>query len=66
MFGKKNCKASGTILTKEDKFYLEECSKTNCEVKEMQKISYALVVGILIYAQVCTCPYIAHIIAILG
>ncbi|KAM6596766.1 hypothetical protein CsatA_007290 [Cannabis sativa] len=32
----------------------------------MQKIPYALAIGSLMYAQVCTCPDIAYIVGVLG
>ena len=52
-------------MVKEDKFSLEQYAKNILEEKEMQKISYASVVGSLMYAQVCTRLDIAYIIGIL-
>nr|KAJ0220159.1 hypothetical protein LSAT_V11C200069570 [Lactuca sativa] len=40
--------------------------KNDLEVKEMQKIPYASVVGSLMYAQVCTRPDISFIVGMLG
>ena len=53
-------------MAKGDKFSLNQCPKNDFEVKEMQKIPYASVVGSLMYAQVCTCLDIAYIVGMLG
>jgi len=55
-----------TPVAKSDKFNLTKYPKNNLEVKEMQKILYASAVGSLMYAQVCTRPYIAFIVGMLG
>ena len=59
-------KPGDTPVAKGDKFSLNQCPKNNFEVKEMQKIPYALAVGSLMYAQVCTHPDIAYIVGMLG
>ncbi|KAK4856950.1 hypothetical protein QYF36_023003 [Acer negundo] len=59
-------KPGDTPVAKEDKFSLNQCPKNNLEVKEMQKIPYALAVGSLMYAQVCTRSDIAYIVGMLG
>ncbi|KAL8089306.1 hypothetical protein AgCh_038927 [Apium graveolens] len=43
-----------------------KCPKNELEIREMQRIPYALAVGSLIYAQVCTRPDIAFIVGMLG
>ena len=53
------CKPGDTHVTKGDKFSLSQCPKNDFEVKEMQRIPYASVVGSLMYVQVCTRPDIA-------
>ena len=40
--------------------------KNDFEVKEMQKIPYALAIRSLMYAQVCMRPDIAYIVGMLG
>ena len=45
-----NCKPSDALVTKGDKFSLNQYPKNDFEEKEMQKIPYALAVGSLMYA----------------
>ena len=65
-FGMHDCKPRDTPIAKGDKFCLEQCPKGKLEIQEMQKIPYASAVGNLMYAQVCTRPYIAYIVGVLG
>ena len=55
-----------TPSRKGDKFSLSQCPKNDLEVKELQKIPYALAIGSQMYAQVCTRPDIAFIVGMLG
>ena len=52
-------------VVKGDKFGLYQCSNNQLECDQMYFIPYASVVGSLMYAQVCTCPDIAHVIGML-
>ncbi|XP_062085679.1 secreted RxLR effector protein 161-like [Humulus lupulus] len=61
-----NCKLRDTPVIKGDKFSLKQRPKGSLEVQEMQKIPYALAVGSLMYAQVCTHLDIACIVGVLG
>ena len=61
-----DCKPSDTPVAKGDKFSLNQCPKNNFEIQEMQQIPYALAIGSLMYAQVCTRPDIAYIVGMLG
>jgi len=61
-----NCKLGDTPIAKGDKFSFDQCPKKNLEVKEMQKIPYASIVGSLMYTQVCTRPDITFIVGMLG
>ena len=65
-YGMQDCKPGDTPVAKDNKFSLSQCPKNNLEVKEMQKIPYASVVGCLMYAQVCTRSDIAFIVRMLG
>ncbi|XXG86494.1 hypothetical protein AAC387_Pa11g1379 [Persea americana] len=65
-FGMQDSKQGNTPISKGDKFSLNQCPRTNLEVKEMQKIPYASAVGSLMYAMVCMRPDIAYIVGMLG
>ena len=56
------CKSDDTPVPKGDKFNLKHYPKGNLEIQKMQKIPYALDVGSLMYAQICTRPNIAYIV----
>ena len=61
-----NCKPGMTPVAKGDRFSLDQCPKSELEIKEMEKISYSSAIGSLMYAQVCTRPNIAFIVGMLG
>ncbi|XXG55025.1 hypothetical protein AAC387_Pa03g2762 [Persea americana] len=65
-FGMQDSKPGNTPVFKGDKFSLNQCPRTNLEVKEMQKIPYASAVGSLMFTMVCTRPDIAYIVGMLG
>ncbi|WJZ88075.1 hypothetical protein VitviT2T_007407 [Vitis vinifera] len=56
----------GMSNSKGDKFSLHQCPKNELEKKDMERFPYALAVGSLMYAQVCTRPDIAYIVGMLG
>ena len=58
----KDFKPSDTPVAKRDKFSLNQCPKNDFEIKEIQKIPYALAIGSLIYTQVCKHLDIAYIV----
>ena len=62
----KDCAPEDMPIAKGDKFSLTQCPKNKLEQKEMQKFHYVSAIGNLMYAQVCTHPYIAYIIGMLG
>ena len=53
-------------VTKGDKSSLSQCLKDDLEIQAMKRTPYVLVVGSLMYAQVCTCPNITYIVGMLG
>ena len=65
-FGINNCSPGDTHVAKGDKFSLHQCPRNELERKDMERFLYALVVGSLMYAQVCTRPDIAYIVGMLG
>jgi len=48
------------------RFSLDQCPKTEHEIKRMKKIPYASAVGNLMYAQTCTRPDLAYPVGMLG
>ncbi|KAD7117392.1 hypothetical protein E3N88_04660 [Mikania micrantha] len=61
-----NCSPFIASVVKGDVFGSFQCPKTKAEKAQMRMIPYALVVGSLMYAQVCTYPDIAYIVGMLG
>ena len=55
----RNCSSSVAPIVKEDIFVELQCPKSDLEKDQMEKISYASAVENIMYAQVCTRPYIA-------
>jgi len=53
-------------IQKQDKFSLMQFPNNELEYKEMEQIPYAHVVGILMFAQTYTIPYISFVIGMLG
>ena len=45
---------------------VEQCPKTQEEEEDMSRVPYASVVGILMYAMVCTRPNITHVVGVLS
>ena len=60
------CLSSLVPTQKEEKFSLMQSSNNDLERKQMEDITYAFVVGSLMYAQTCTRPDINFIVDMLG
>ena len=61
-FQMKNCSPSVAPIMKGDRFNLNQCSKNDLKREQMKNIPYASAVGSLMYAQICTRPYIAFVV----
>ena len=48
------------------KLSVEQFPKTKEEEEDMSRVLYASAVGSLMYAMVCTRPYIAHVVGVLS
>ena len=62
----KNCSPSVAPILKGDIFDLNQCPKNEFKQEHMKNISYALAIGSLMYAQVCTRPDISFVVGVLG
>ena len=65
-FRMKDCSPSIAPIMKGDKLSLYQWPKNDLEKESMKNIPYALAVGSLMYAQVCTRPDIAYVVRVLG
>ena len=65
-FKMEKCSAGKVPIQKGDKFGLYQCPKNELEKEEMNNISYASIVGSLMYAQTCTRPDISFAVGMLG
>ncbi|KAL1194917.1 Retrovirus-related Pol polyprotein from transposon TNT 1-94 [Cardamine amara subsp. amara] len=65
-YGMANCSIGKAPIQKGDKFSLKQCPKNELELKEMERIPYASVVGSLNYVQTCTRPDISFAVGVLG
>ena len=66
MFNMQSCSFGKIPIVKSDIFSKGQCPHSDNKRDWMKAISYSLVVGSLMYAQVCTRPDIAFIVSVLG
>ena len=65
-FSMENVKAISTPLPSHLKLTKEVCPKTQEEEDKMSNVHYALAIGSLMYAMVCTRPDIAHAVEVVS
>ena len=65
-FSMENAKVASTPLLGHLKITKEMCQKTQEEEDKMYKVPYALVLGILMYAMVCTRLDISHVVGVVS
>ena len=58
-----NAKLVSTPLVNHFRLSTIQCLKTNDDVQDMSKVSYESAVGCLMYAMVCTRPYLTHVVS---
>ena len=61
-----SCSSSKTPIVKGDRFSKAQCPQNVIERDRMKAVLYSLVVGSLMYAQVCIHPDIAFVVSLLG
>ena len=62
----KECKPVKVPILVGVRLSAEHCPKTQEEEEDMSRVPYASVIGSLLYAMVCTRPYIAHAVGVLS
>ncbi|XP_057817161.1 secreted RxLR effector protein 161-like [Cryptomeria japonica] len=65
-FNMTDCKQLVVLVLQGMKLSVEDCSKSPTEMEDMTRVPYASVVGILMYAMVCTRPDIAQAVGVLS
>ena len=65
-FNMQSCSYGKAPIIKGDRFSKGQCPQNDIERDKMKAVPYSLVVGSLMYAQVCTCPDIAFVDGVLG
>ena len=60
------CSASHVPIQKGDKFSLAQCPRNDLELKQMEAIPYASIVGSIMYAQIYTRSNICFATGMLG
>ena len=66
MFNMQLCSYDKASIVKCDRCSKGQCSQNDIERYQMKILSYSLVVGSLMYAQVCICLNIAFVVGVLG
>ena len=66
MFNMQLCSSSKRPIVKGGRFSKGQCPQNDVERDKMKAIPYSLVVGSLMYAQVCTRPNIAFVVGVFG
>ena len=65
-FNMQSCSSGKTPIIKGGRFFKGKCPHNDIERDRMKEVPYSLVVGSLMYAQVCTCLDIAFVVGMLG
>ena len=66
MFNMLSCSSGKAPIVKGERFSKGQCPYNDIERDKMKAVPYSLVVGSLMYAQVCTHPDFAFVVDVLG
>ncbi|XP_057857095.2 secreted RxLR effector protein 161-like [Cryptomeria japonica] len=61
-----DCKQLVVLVLQGTKFSIEDCPKSPSETEDMAKAPYASAIGKLMYAMICTRPYIAQEVGVIS
>ena len=61
-----NCKSSPAPIVKDDRYGEFQCPRNQYEIDQIKVVPYALAVGSLQYAQVCTSSDLAFVTGLLS
>jgi hypothetical protein len=64
-FSMQACNPMPAPIVKGDKFGNFQSLQNQYEIDQMKSVPYASAIGILMYAQVCTCPHLSFVIGML-
>ena len=64
MFNMQLCSSGKASIVKGDRFSKGQYPQNDIERDQMKAVPYSLVVSILMYAQICTDPYIAFLVSL--
>jgi hypothetical protein len=62
----KECNSFKVFIHVAVNLYVDQCPKTREDEEDMSHVLYASEVGSLMYAMICTRPYIAHVVGFLS
>ena len=65
-FSMHHAKPTNTLLTNHFKLFAGRCLQTFEEIQDMLKVSYAIAVGCLMYAMICTRQDLLHVVSIIN
>nr|GEV49489.1 retrovirus-related Pol polyprotein from transposon TNT 1-94 [Tanacetum cinerariifolium] len=65
-FNMSSCKPVPTPLAPHFKLSSHECPKSEEDKEDMSRVPYSSAVGSLMYAMVCTCPGLVHVVSVVS
>jgi hypothetical protein len=65
-FNMHDCKPMKVLILVGAMLIVEQCPRTQEEIEDMARVTYASVVGSLMYVMICTRPEISHVVGVLS